>query len=155
MSDSPSHLGDSTFLLDDDVLSAISDQVGMQFPLQTPQYEQEQFQLSIDLPTTPKADKIEKIIKQRLFRDPTKAGRLATRLAMEVFFDEKTLGESSLAGDRGKLNVLDEGKMADIEDIIVRMYRGKVKDIGKTVEKCREAVNKKCQYIRAQSKKRM
>ena len=72
MSDSPSHLGDSTFLLDDDVLSAISDQVGMQFPLQTPQYEQEQFQLNIDLPTTPQADKIEKIINNASSETPPK-----------------------------------------------------------------------------------
>lgn len=51
-----SHPGDSTFLLDDKVLSAIS---GMQYPPQTPpENDQAQFQLHTDLPTTPQAKKL-------------------------------------------------------------------------------------------------
>lgn len=46
---------------------------------------------------------------------------------MEVFFDKKTLGESLLAGDRGKLKILDEDKVSDIEDIIIRMYQERSK----------------------------
>ena len=42
---------------------------------------------------------------------------------MEVFFDEKIMAESSLAGDHGKWKDLHEGKMSDIEDIVVRAYR--------------------------------
>ena len=60
---------------------------------------------------------------------PIMLGRgLAVWLATETFFDETTLGESSLTGDQGKLKILDQESLADIEDIILSIYRGKVKD---------------------------
>ena len=146
--------GDSTFLLDDDVLTIISDQTGVYLTNReaTPELSQLPFSLQIDLPTTPQGEKIEKILKQRLFKEPSNAGRLAVRLASDIFFDEKTLGESSLTGDHGKLKVLDEQRIGDIEDIVVRMYRGKVTDIKETLDKCREAISKKCQRIRKKMK---
>ena len=42
-------------------------------------------------------------------------------------------GESSLTGDHGKLKILDEQWIGDIEDIVVRMYRGKVTNIKETL----------------------
>lgn len=84
-------------------------------------------------------------MRQRLFKDASNAGRLAVQLATKMFFDEKTLGESSLTGEHGKLKILDEERLADIEDIILRIYRGKVTDIKETWGKCREAIGKKCQ----------
>ena len=64
-----------------------------------------QFQLHVNLPMTPQ---VEKIIKQWLYKDPTNAGRLASKLAMEIFFSEKILAESSLTGGRGKLKILEQ-----------------------------------------------
>ena len=58
-------------------------------------------------------------------------------LASEVFFDEKTLGESSLVGLG-----LGREDCRYIENIVVRMYGGKVPDIKETLEKRREAIGK-------------
>ena len=59
-----------------------------QYPPQTPlQNDQAQSQLHNDLPTTPQVEKMEKILKQWLYKLKAvrvKAGRLAARLAMEV-----------------------------------------------------------------------
>ena len=78
---------------------------------------------------TPLAEKIEKIIKQQLYEDPINAGRLASR--MEVGFC------LVFAGDCGKLRILDGDK---VSDIIIGMYRRKVKDVRETVDKCRQVI---------------
>ena len=111
------------------------------------------FKLHIDLPTTPQGKKIEKILKQKLFKEPANAGRLAVRLAMEVFFNKELLKEGSLTGDHGKLKVLDPEKISDIEDIFVRMYWGKVPDI-KELWDISACFAKKCQNLRLQEKKK-
>ena len=47
--------------------------------------------------------------------------------------------------------MLNEERIADIEDIVVRMYRGKVPDIKETLEKSREAIGKNAsEYERKQ-----
>lgn len=96
------------FLLDDEVLSIISDQTGMQYPQTSPHNDQTEFQLHVNLPTTPQMEKIEKVIKQWLYKYVTNAGRLASKLAMEIFFSEKILVDSLLTGDRGKLKILEQ-----------------------------------------------
>ena len=140
------------------MLSIISDQLGVRIgsdSARTPEPDPNPaFKIEINLPSTPQGEKIEKILKQKLFREPANAGRLAVRLAMEVFFSKAVLLESSLTGDHGKLKTLNPEKMADIEDIIIRMYRGKVPDTKELWEKCNKAIAKKCQNLRLQQKKR-
>ena len=143
---------DSTFLMDDDVLSIISDQLGI--PIAKTPEPDNNFQLQISLPSTPENEKIEKILRQNLFKDPANAGRLAVRLAADVLFDEETLKASSISGDRGKLKILDPNKISDIEDIVIRMYRGKVPDIKELWKDKRvKAISKKCQSLRREQKK--
>lgn len=99
---------DSTFLIDNDVLSIISDQLGILIGTQekTPEPDHT-FQLQISLPSTPQGQKIEKILRQNLFKDPANAGRLAVHLAAEVFFDEETHGRFY----QWKLKILDPDKI--------------------------------------------
>ena len=42
-----------------------------------------------------------KTLKQRLFKEPSNAGRLAVRLASDDFFDKKTLGGAAVVEPRG------------------------------------------------------
>ena len=137
--------------MDDDVLSIISDQLGIPIGIQekTPEPDHT-FQLQISLPSTPQNEKIEKILRQNLFKDLANAGRLAAK----VLFDEETLKASSISGDHGKLKILDPDKISNIEDIVIRMYRGKVPDIKELWKnKCIKAISKKCQTLRREQKK--
>lgn len=106
--------------------------------------------IQMHLPTTPEGKKIEKILRNRSWQEPSKAGQLAAKLAQEVFFGDKVLAASSLTGDRGRLDVLDPDKMDEIEDIIIHLYRKKVKEgkLRALWEGCRKAIGKKCQNVR-------
>ena len=89
-----------------------------------------------------------------MFKDPANASRLAVHLAADVLFDEETLKASSISSDREKLKILDSDKISDIEDIVIRLYRGKVPDIKELwKDKCVKAISKKCQNLRREQKK--
>ena len=93
--------------MDDDILSIISDQLGMHVgsSLTTPYHLNLRLTL---LPSTPQGQKKKKKkTRQKLVKDPANAGRLAVHLATEDFFNEEILVESSLTGDHGKLKILD------------------------------------------------
>ena len=75
-----------------------------------------------------KRKKIERIITKRQFKKVSNAGRLAVALATHMF-REKVMRVSSVTGDHGRRQALDEGKMSEIEKIIVAMYGDKVDDI--------------------------
>ncbi len=81
-----------------------------------------------------------------MYQDISNAGRLAIALARQVFFGDKVMRNSSLAGNLGKYDVLSEEKLAQIEDIIFKMY--KPNDGGALWLKCRVALGKKCQELR-------
>lgn len=90
---------------------------------------------------------IKQILKDKLFSNSENAGRLAVKLATNVFFSESEMRRSSLTG-RGKLDILDSDKMRAIQDIVVHHYRGKVDNVTGMWEGCKKAISKKCQYIR-------
>ena len=103
----------------------------------------------VAFPGTPQERKIERILKQPVYQDINNAGRLAIALARQVFFGDEVMRSSSLSGHLGKYDVLDEDKMAQIQDIIFRMYRP---NDGKALwSKCREAIGKKCQSMRSKT----
>ncbi len=108
-----------------------------------------QNQNSFVAPGTPQGKKIEKILKNPLFKDSANAGRLAIALACNVFFGSDILARSSLGGSHGKYRTLEEGKLVEIEAIVVKLYRHKDPDVLWT--KCREAIGKKCQALRKRS----
>ena len=99
----------------------------------------------VAFPGTPQERKIERIIKQPVYQDVNNAGRLAIALARQVFFGDEVMRTSSLGGHLGKYDVLDEDKMAQIQDTIFHMYRP---NDGKALwSKCREPIGKKCQSM--------
>ncbi len=102
--------------------------------------------MQVSFPTTPKQKRIEKILKHPSFRDVSNAGRLTILLAKEVFFCLEDLRRGSLGGKGGQLDVLDEEKMAEIETIVMRMYRPS--DPKALWSKCRYALSKRCQVLR-------
>ena len=102
------------------------------------------------IPTTPQQSKIDKIVKIRAYQNPASAGNMAVQLALQVFFDKNILKASSFTGDRGRLHILDPEKVDEIEDVIIRMYRGKVKDTNSLWESCKRAISKKCKNLRGQ-----
>ena len=63
---------------------------------------------------TPKKKKIERIITQRQFKKVSNAGRLAVALTTHMF-GEKVMRVSSVTGDHGRHQALDEGKMSEID----------------------------------------
>ena len=102
----------------------------------------------MNLPSTPRGKKIERIVRDRAYHNHNNAGKLAVKLACQVFFTERVMAASFITGDRGRLEVLDADKLDEIEDIVVRMYRGKVRDIPGLWETCKRAISKKCQNLR-------
>ena len=95
--------------------------------------------------STPQGRKMERIIKQPLYQDINNAGRLAIALACQVFFGDEVMHTSSLSGHLGKYNVLEEEKLAQIQDTVWHMCRP---NEGKVLwSKCREAIGKKCQSM--------
>ena len=67
----------------------------------------------MNLPSTPRGKKFE------LIEPTTTAGKLAVKLACQVFFTERGMAASSITGDRERLEVLDADKLDEIEDIVV------------------------------------
>ena len=47
-------------------------------------------------------------------------------LATEVYFSNDVLRKSGLTSDHGRLEVLDQASMAEIEDVIRQYYKTKV-----------------------------
>ncbi len=76
----------------------------------------------VTFPGTPQERKIERIVRQALYQDIRNTGRLAIALARQVFFSNTEMRASSLGGHLGKYDVLDERKLEQIQDIIMRMY---------------------------------
>ena len=73
---------------------------------------------------------------------------MAVALATEVFFTNDVLKKSGLTTDHGRLEVLDPAAMADIEEIIRKYYRGKVRNTNDVWAKARMAIAEKCQSLR-------
>ena len=73
----------------------------------------------------PKGDKIRRIVGNRKYKDVSKAGRMAVALATEVYFSNDVLRKSGLTSDHGRLEVLDQASMAEIEDVIRQYYKTK------------------------------
>ena len=99
----------------------------------------------IAIPHTPKGDKIRRIVGNR---DVSKAGRMAVALATEVYFSNAVLRKSGLTSDHGRLEVLDQASMAEIEDVIREYYKSKVRNTDDLWAKARMAIAKKCQALR-------
>ena len=103
-------LNDNTFLMDDEVLSVISEQTGMSFMENQPSTPAA-VSAPIQDPITPQGKKIE---RNWIFREPANAGKLASQLAA-LLYGNNVLQRSSITGDRGRLNVLDQDKLDEIE----------------------------------------
>ena len=54
---------------------------------------------------------------------------------------------SSVTGDHGRRQALDEDKMSEIEKTIVTMYQEKVDDIDQLLRGCKTSISKKCQTL--------
>ena len=64
-------------------------------------------------------------------------------LATEVYFSNDVLGKSGLTSDHGRLEVLDQASMAEIEDVIRQYYKTKVRNTDDVWAKARMAIAKK------------
>ena len=140
-----------------------SSQVPFQHPIQDSQPQlpdvQQQIQVynmsppptawQIQLPETPKPQKIQNLLCKQRYQDITKAGELAVRLAV-IMFGTEVMKISGLGDNQGKLVPLNEEKMREIEDIVKRMYRGKGNTDKIWKGKCRNAIAKKCERLRNQ-----
>ena len=69
-------------------------------------------------------------------------------LATEVYFSNDVLRKSGLTSDHGRLEVLDQAPMAEIEDVIRQYYKTKVRNTDDVWTKARMAIAKKCQAMR-------
>lgn len=94
--------------------------------------------------------KIQQLLCMQRYKDVSKAGELAVRLAV-IIIGENTLRQSGLGDNQGKLNPLDDKKMEEIEGIVKRVYKGKGNIDYIWKEKCRTAISKKCQRLRNSS----
>lgn len=101
-------------------------------------------------PCTPTQQKVQKLLCSARYRHHEKAGELAIQMAV-LLIREEVLKISGLGSHHGKLRPLDERKMDEIEDMIKRHYRGQGGDTDKVWKKCRVAIAKKCQRLRAKS----
>lgn len=97
---------------------------------------------------TPEKKKIERILSQQQFQKVNNVGRLAVALAVHMF-GERVMWISSITGDHGCRQALDEDKMSEIEKIIVAMYQDKLDDIDQLWRGCKTSISKKCQSLRS------
>ena len=81
--------------------------------------------VQIDLPNTPVAQKIRRIIRQEKYQPVEKAGALPRALAL-VMIGADVLVRSGLREDGGPFLPLDEANMQQIQSITKRVYKGKV-----------------------------
>ena len=100
--------------------------------------------VQIDLPNTPVAQKIRRIIRQEKYQSVEKAGALARALALATIGPD-VLVRSGLQEDgaHGTFLPLDEAKMQQIQAIIQRVYKGKA-----NWKQCRISIGKKYQQLR-------